>query len=142
MVKLVISAGFDSIDKMRNASISQIENIPGFAYIKAKSFCNGLKQNHSRIEDILKHVKIKKKVQGTLSGKSFCFTGSSNLPRKVLQKIVEDNGGEVKTSVGKGLGYLVMADADSTSAKAKAAKKNNTSVISEEDFLKMAGHNV
>jgi NAD-dependent DNA ligase len=51
--------------------------------------------------------------------------------------MVIKNGGQVKSSVGKGLSFLVLGDKNSTSSKAVAAKKNNTEVISEEDFLNM-----
>lgn len=61
-----------------------------------------------------------------------------NTPRGKLQKMVEEAGGEVKKSVGKGLSYLVITDPNSTSSKAEAARKNRTMLISEEEFLKMA----
>lgn len=36
-----------------------------------------------------------------------------------------------------GLTFLVLGDKNSTSSKATAAKKNNTEIISEEDFIGM-----
>lgn len=137
-VKLVIGAGYDSLDKMFSLTISKIENISGFGETKAKAFYYGLAENKDRILAILKAgVKIKEKAQGNLNNKSFCFTGKSTLPRAKLHKLVEDNGGEVKKSVGKGLDYLVSADADSTSSKAQAAKKLGTQLITEEEFMRM-----
>jgi DNA ligase (NAD+) len=58
-------------------------------------------------------------------------------PRPALQKMVEDAGGSVKKSVGKGLHYLVIADPNSTSSKADAARKFGTTLISEQQFLGM-----
>ena len=137
-VKLVMGAGYDSLDAVKSASVSELEGISGFGNIKATALHNGVKNNADRIQDIINAgVKVKDKVKGVLSGQSFCFTGKSELPRKNLQKLVEENGGEVKKSVGKGLSFLVLADPNSTSAKAKAAKKNGTELLSEEGFMEM-----
>ena len=46
-----------------------------------------------------------------------------------LEKMVEENGGEVKDGVTKGLTYLVMADPESTSGKAKKARELGTECI-------------
>lgn len=140
-VKLVMGAGYDSLDEIKNLSVSKLEAIDGFGSIKAEAFYDGLIENEERIQNILDSgVSIKAKVKGVLTNKSFCFTGSSSKPRKVLQKIVEEAGGEVKKSVGKGLSYLVVADPSISTSKTKAAQKNNTKILSESDFLKMAGH--
>lgn len=140
-VKLVMGAGHDSLDAIKKLSVSQLENIDGFGSIKAEAFYDGVHENEERIQEILDSgVSIKAKVKGVLSGKTFCFTGSSSKPRKVLQKIVEDAGGEVKKSVGRGLSYLVVADPSISTSKTKAAQKNNTRVLSEDEFLKMANH--
>jgi DNA ligase (NAD+) len=60
-----------------------------------------------------------------------------NTPRAKLQKMAEDAGGAVKKSVGKGLDYLVIDDPGSTTSKAQAARKLNTTLISENEFLEM-----
>ncbi len=136
--KLVMDAGYDTLDAMQKISVSQLENISGFGSIKASAFYNGIKSNAQRIQDITNAgVKIKDKIKGSLSGKSFCFTGKSTLPRAKLQKLVEEHGGEVKKSVGKDVTFLVLSDSDSTSSKAKAAQKNGTALLSEENFMAM-----
>jgi DNA ligase (NAD+) len=55
--------------------------------------------------------------------------------RSVLEKMAADVGADVKSSVGKGLTYLIIADPNSTSSKAVAARKLGTKLISEEEFL-------
>ncbi len=44
----------------------------------------------------------------------------------------------MKKSVGRGLDYLVV-DPNSTSSKAQAARKLGTKLLSEDEFVKMAG---
>jgi len=137
-VKSIIKEGHDTLDAILGLSTKELESVPGFAEKRALAFHNGLIDNADRIEDIIDAgVTIKARAKGKLTGATFCFTGAMKTPRAKLQKIVEDNGGEVKKSVGKGLKYLVIADPTSTSSKASAARKNNTTLISEEDFLGM-----
>jgi DNA ligase (NAD+) len=85
---------------------------------------------------LLNGVTIKSAVKTSVSqnAKSFCFTGASSVPRKELQALVVEKGHVVKSDVGKGLDYLVMADPESTSSKAVKARKLGTKCISEETF--------
>jgi DNA ligase (NAD+) len=136
--KVVVEAGYDTLDAMLVLTQDRLASLGGFGSIRAKALVNGLKTNKKRIEDILAAgVTIKPRVKGKLTGKSFCFTGSMEKPRPALQKMVEDAGGSVKKSVGKGLHYLVIADTNSASSKAEAAKKLGTTLISEQQFLDM-----
>lgn len=73
------------------------------------------------------------------NGKSFCFTGASSVPRKVLAAMATAKGHTVKGDVGQGLDYLVMADPDSVSSKSTKARKLGTKCISEEEFREMVG---
>ena len=137
-VKLIIDAGYDSLDKIQNMTISEFENITGFGLIKAEQFYNGLKENKDRIDNIIAAgVKIKGKVIGILTGKSLCITGSLSMPRAKMQAMIIEHGGSVKSSVGKGLSYLICEDPLGNSAKLQAAKKNGTKLISEKEFLEM-----
>ena len=79
---------------------------------------------------------IIEKKEGNLSGLSFCFTGAMAYKRADLEKMVTDNGGEVK-GVSKGLSFLVQADPSSTSSKSEKAKQLGTKIISPEEFLSM-----
>jgi len=140
MVKLAIRAGYDTLDALKQASVSDFSSIDGFGDIKAEQFVEGLSKNSKRMDAILAAgVKIVARQKGVLTGKSFCFTGKSAKPRAELHKIVEGAGGDVKKSVGRGLNFLVLADPSSGSSKAKAAKKLGTKLISEDEFLKMVG---
>ena len=75
----------------------------------------------------------------SLNGKSFCFTGAMKNKRKDLESKVLDFGGIVHDSIKKNplTDYLVVADINSTSSKAVAARKLGVLLISEDDFLEM-----
>ena len=80
--------------------------------------------------------KIKNKI-GTLSGKTFLFTGTlPTLKRSDAEKLAEDNGGQLLSSVSSNLTYLVAGDA--AGSKLEKAKKIKTiKIINEQDFLNM-----
>jgi len=137
-VKSIIKAGYDSLEKIQKLSVAQLETIPKFGHTRATALHTGLIENKARINDILAAgVTIRPPIKGALTGKSVCFTGSSDIPRAKLQKMATDAGGEVKKSVGRDLSYLVIADIDSTTSKAVAARKNGITLISEAQFLAM-----
>jgi DNA ligase (NAD+) len=135
-IKTIMNAGCDTLERFGQLGAAEFETVPGVGPTKAKFLADGLRHNQQLILDILANgVKIKDKIVGSLSGSSVCFTGSMKNKRPVLEKMAADAGADVKGSVGKGLTYLVIADPNSTSSKAQAARKLGTKLISEEDFL-------
>lgn len=137
----VVGAGLDTVEKLKVATLTQLQDIPGMGPKRAKSLMGWLSRSGDTLDEMIEvGVKIKPKVSGSLTGKSFCFTGKMKNKRPVLEKMASDAGGQVKDRVGKGLTYLVISDPNSTSSKAQAARKNGTTCISESDFLGMVGH--
>lgn len=135
-IKAIMNDGCDTLEKFGQLSAAAFEQVPGVGPTKAKFLADGLKANQQLILELLKNgVKIKAKVMGALTGKSVCFTGAMKNKRPFLEKMAADAGGDVKGSVGKGLTYLVIADPNSSSSKAQAARKLGTKLISEDDFL-------
>lgn len=137
----VVGAGIDTVGKLKTATVTQLQDIPGMGPKRAKALVGWLARSSSTIDELVEvGVKIKSKTTGALTGKSFCFTGKMKNKRPVLEKMASDAGGQIKNSVGKGLTYLVISDPNSTSSKAQAARKNGTTCISEGSFLEMVGH--
>ena len=136
-IKTIMNAGCDTLEKFWE--YKNFEKIDGVGPIKAKFLADGLVANRKLIIDILSTgVTIKGKIEGVLTNKSVCFTGAAETKRSVLENMVKNAGGEVKSSVGKNLSYLVIADVNSTSSKAVAARKYGTKLISEAEFLELA----
>lgn len=135
-IKSIMNDGCDTLEKFGQLGADQFAMVSGVGPTKAKFLADGLKQNQKLILEILENgVKIKVRVHGALTGKSVCFTGTMTNKRPMLEKMAADAGGDVKSSVGKGLTYLVIADPNSTSSKATAARKLGTKLISEDEFL-------
>lgn len=76
----------------------------------------------------------KKKVEGTLTGLSFCVTGSFDDKRDAIWERIEAAGGEVHKSVKKGTTYL-LAGAKVGKTKMDAAVKKGAKVIDWDAFL-------
>jgi DNA ligase (NAD+) len=74
---------------------------------------------------------------GTLSGQTFLFTGTlPTLKRNDAEKLAEDNGGKLLSSVSNNLNYLVAGD--SAGSKLDKAKKiKSVKIINEQEFLNM-----
>jgi DNA ligase (NAD+) len=137
-VQTVMDAGYNDLDAFYGAAVNDLVKIKGIGDEKASSLVNGLKENRIRIQKILDAgVSIKQKTIGSLTGASFCFTGSLSMPRPKLMQMVEAAGGKCETSVKKNLTYLVMDDPNSGSSKAQAAKKLGIKILSEEEFMEM-----
>ena len=134
---LLSKAGINTIDKLQKCDEDDFTEVQGIGSEKASKLYAGLKENKDLIEDLLKYIKIKeiKEKTGILVKKSFCFSDTKQ-KKAVLEKMVTDNGGDV-ASVNKQLSFLVVGDINSTTSKAVKARKNNVSIISEEDFLEM-----
>jgi len=76
------------------------------------------------IENLLEHVELELPKTGKLSGKSFCFSGGFEGGKRKWELLVEDEGGVIKSSVGKTTTYLVEGD----NAGSKVAKANSLGV--------------
>lgn len=134
MAKTISDAGFNSIDKMLKASESQIAAIPGVGAIKANNFVVGIKAKEKLLAK-LNNVGVRvQKVGGGLVGKSFCMTGFRD---KGMEEAIESQGGTIKSSVGKGLTYLIAFDTTSGSSKLEKAKQLGTKVISVDQARKL-----
>lgn len=129
--QMIVDAGFDTLDKMEDATVADIAAIPGLGQTKAEAFVEGYRRCRKTIDDLLKAgVTVKGPTTGKLSGKSFCFTGIRD---KGLEDRIKDAGGAIKSSVSKDLSYLVAKDPKSTSGKAQKARDYGVDVIGVSD---------
>ncbi|MBO5824989.1 MAG: NAD-dependent DNA ligase LigA [Treponema sp.] len=138
LAEKLIEAGFDSLQKLLDATVDEIANVYGFAQIMAQTIVEGLKEQASEMNYLVDSqlVTIQTSVAGKLSGKSFCFTGElKTMKRQDAENLVKQNGGSTKSSVTKDLSFLVTNDVSSGSSKNQKAAKFGVPVISEQEFL-------
>lgn len=137
-MQVLVDAGFNTVEKLRAATATQLQAVPGMGPKRAEAFVAWMPKHGGVFEELLAAgLKLKDRTVGVMTGKSVCFTGKSTKPRPELERLATEAGASVKKSVGKGLTYLVMADAESASTKAQAARKLGVTCLSEEAFVTM-----
>lgn len=134
-----VAKKFKTLKGVSRVSVGDLENIEGIGELTATKIIEGLELMSLEICELSAVVDVVDIVEstGNLKGKSFCLTGAMSKPRKDIEKAIEAAGGEIKSSVGKGLSFLVQADASSTSSKTEKAAKCGTKVISEDELWRM-----
>jgi len=96
------------------------------------------KYNKIHLEKInLMSLKFLNEDTGDLKSAIFCFTGKSPKPRSEMEAVAINAGASVTKSVTNKTTILVIADADSQSAKARKARELGIDLISPQQFFEM-----
>jgi DNA ligase (NAD+) len=135
-----VQAGFDTLEKLRAATVRELDEVEGFAETTAKALLEGLAALAPEMDRVLRTGAVRIRAAGgggSFGGKSFCFTGELSMKRAEAEDLVRSLGGSIKNSVTKDLTYLVTNDPASGSAKNIKAAAYGVAVIGEEDFLAM-----
>jgi len=134
-----LSKHFKNIERLRNASFSELEVLSGVGPIIAKSVVDffSSKQNKKVVDNLLKEVKIQKEKENKsniFSGKKFVVTGTlSSLSRDEAKELVRQNGGLVSESVSKETSYLLCGE--NPGSKLEKANEFGVRVLNEKEFL-------
>ena len=136
----------DDIEKIRYAEEEEISSIEGIGPVIAGSLADYFKsaENNQKLDHLLSHLHLvheETSAEQVFAGKTFVITGSvehfSN--RSEAKEFIEARGGKVTGSVTKKTDYLINNDKTSASSKNKKAQELGISILSEEDFLELAG---
>ncbi|MDR0914426.1 MAG: NAD-dependent DNA ligase LigA [Oscillospiraceae bacterium] len=140
----VLCEHFGTVENFISAPLEEIAAIDTFGEIMAQSVFNYFRNPQSRsiIEQLqglgvmMKPLAVKDKSGLVFGGKTFVLTGTlPTLKRAEAQKIIEDNGGKVSSSVSKKTDFVLAGeDAGSKLTKAEAL---GVAVLSEEEFFAM-----
>ncbi|MFX1344106.1 MAG: NAD-dependent DNA ligase LigA [Promethearchaeota archaeon] len=141
LTQRVVDAGFDTLEKIKDASIFQLSQVDGFAEITAQYLREGVEKLYPQMKEVLHTNKITieevKATGGKLDGMTFCFTGKlETMKRAEAEQLVRDHGGQPKSSVVANLTYLVT-NSDEPTTKYVKAQGQGIKIITEEEFLKM-----
>ena len=101
-----------------------------------KSF---IRNNYKKMETSKLQDKIEKYVETQDKNNpdkimSFALTGTMTMPRTFYESLIESAGHKIAKSVSKKTDYLVIADINSQSSKAKKARELGIKLISPEDL--------
>ncbi|MDR1858883.1 MAG: NAD-dependent DNA ligase LigA [Treponema sp.] len=137
----VADAGFDTLEKLRAASVEDLAAVYGLGEITAKVIVDSLKETAAEMDAVLAAGVIgitapPQEGSQPMRGLSFCFTGElTSMKRGQAEERIKALGASAKTSVVKGLSYLVTNDPESGSGKNKKARELGVPIINEEEFL-------
>jgi DNA ligase (NAD+) len=137
--KAILDAGF-TLEDCLDAGTT-FEEVDGIGEGVADTIIRGFMSEDESVRNLLEHVEMpaKKKAGGaSLEGCALKFTGKMSRKRAELEEMAENRGARIGWKKGF-KNILVIADPNSQSTKAKAARKAGHELISEEEFLKRAG---
>lgn len=147
--KMIVKAIGSDKEQLTTADRPALEAVKGVGAVLADAFVSYFENENNRalFEKLLKELDIEKEEDNNsenadaLEGKVFVITGSLSHfnNRNELKDLIESMGGKVTGSVTGNTSYLINNDVTSTSSKNKNASKLGIPIISEEEFLDIAG---
>jgi len=130
-------------DKMRSATVADINEVQNIGEVVAESVHNHFKEKHNldflakleKLGVVLKRAEAVKEVAG-VTGKTFVLTGTMDgLSRDEAKSMIKAAGGEANESVSKETDYVVLGE--NPGSKYDKAKKLGVKIIGEKEFLKL-----
>ena len=135
------------LKRLRDSSEEELAEIEGLGEVIAAAvtgyFAN--EENSRNLDRLCEELEIEQpqpeENDQLFSGKTFVITGSVDhfANRNELKAFIEARGGKVTGSVSKKTDYLINNDTASESSKNKKARELEIPILSEEEFLKLAG---
>lgn len=132
------------IFQLKDFSLEKLQTLQDIGFKVSESIHSFFTDKHNqKVLEKLKEKGVNMKgvdeepVTGPLAGKTFLFTGTlPTLKRNEAEKLAEDNGGRLLSSVSSNLNYLVVGDAAGSKLD-KAKKIRTVQIINEEEFLNL-----
>lgn len=137
-----IAAHFENIDNIMTATVEDVAAISDIGEKMAESLVHYFAEPETKI--LVEKMKAagvnmtaeKTVVGGSLGGKIFVLTGTfPTLKRSEAQKLIEDNGGKVSSSVSKKTDFVVAGE--EAGSKLDKAQSLGIAVITEAELLEM-----
>ena len=148
LMKIVDFYGWNKIISGEVESYNEYGLPEGIGEITIKKFISNYRNNIQLMNMITSDTRyhfsqINNKTHVVEAVGSVCFTGSLNtMSRTQASKLAESKGYQVKSSVTKGLTYLVTNDKFSGSSKNKKAQTLGIKIINENEFIILMSDNV
>lgn len=145
----VICRHFENdIERIRHADLEEVSGIDTIGPVIAGNLVAYFKneENDRNFSELLSYLHLKKEENAKeqiLTGVNFVITGSVEhfANRGEIKELIESLGGKVTGSVTSKTNYLINNDSASNSSKNKKAKELGIPILSENEFLKLAGQN-
>ncbi len=136
----VVSAGFNTIDKIKAMKVNELSAIEGFAEKSSQDFVGSIQEKIQLIDSLIAKgfkLELEDLSSKPLSGLKICITGSLSEKRSVIESKIRDAGGSVVGSVSKNTNILLTNETEAKSSKFKKALDLGIDIKSEAEVLKM-----
>jgi len=131
-----LSAHFGSFEKIRAASVEDLEEVDDIGSITAEAIHSWLSEHSKQVDDLLAMVEpVVPKSDGSFNGINFCFSGGFPEGKKHWEGLVESHGGKCSSSVSKKTNFLVAGTG--SGSKSEKAKKLEIPIIDTAELEKM-----
>lgn len=139
-----LAKNVEDIFELQKFSMEQLQSMKDIGFKVSESIFTFFHDPHNiDMLHALKHEGLNLKgikeapATGIFAGKTFLFTGTlPSLKRSEAEKMVEEHGGKLLSSVSANLNYLVAGEAAGSKLD-KAKKIKSVNIISEEEFLEL-----
>lgn len=142
----LLAKEFGNIDDLSNASVDQLNGIPGIGPILAQTIHDYFHGEHGRqIVNELKTLGLKlteekpvivQKGKSPILGKTIVVTGTlTKYGREEIETIIRNLGGKASGSVSKNTDYLIAGE--KAGSKLEKAKSLGVAVLTEDEFEKL-----
>jgi len=135
----IVAAGYKSLERIMGATVEELESINGIGGITARAVLAGIDKNLADMLSLTASgaiVVLPEVEEGTMLGQTVCFTGAlETMSRGEAESLVRAAGGTAKSSIVRGLTYLVTNDPKSGSSKNVKAQSLGVQIIDEQQFL-------
>ena len=138
----ILANEFKNFDNFKNATFEQINNLFAFGDVMSQSIVeyfkneNNLKIIEKLFENGIKINNFEQKTSKKLSSLVFVLTGTlPTLSREEATKLIEDNGGNVSSSVSKKTDFILLGS--EPGSKYQKGLELGIKMISEQELKKM-----
>ena len=137
-----LAAAFGSLDKLMEATLEELTQVPDIGEVTAKSICEWFAQPQSRhmvrrLKEAGVNFESKRVVTDTrFAGKTIVLTGAlSRFTREEATEKIELFGGKASGSVSKKTSFVVAGE--NAGSKERKARELGIPVLTEDEFLEM-----
>lgn len=132
---------FKSLSNLKNAKKEDILEVEDIGEVIADNIVtffsdeNNLKEIESLLSQGVEIVEPQQALSNILEGKSFVITGTLSKPRNEFEKLIEEHGGKLSSSVSKKTDYLLAGE--NAGSKLDKAKALGVKIIDEKELNDM-----
>ena len=118
---------FKDFGRIMDATEDDLLAVEGVGGTSATNIVSFFKSNREKVERLLKHVELELPKTGKLTGVNICLSGSFELGKDHWERLIQEQGGNCQSSVGRKTNILVAGPG--SGSKSEKAKELGVKII-------------